>query len=107
MLCSRCKKRIAMVFVAREINGKMVQEGLCLKCAKDLNIPQVEEITQKMGISYEDIDNMSQQVLDLMEGQDFQLGGAETLNPFLRGAFSSEKNEDITSSQENLNLSNE
>jgi len=104
MLCSRCKKRIAMVFVAREINGKMVQEGLCLKCAKDLNIPQVEEITQKMGISYEDIDNMSQQVLDLMEGQDFQLGGAETLNPFLRGAFSSEKNEDINSQTDNISF---
>lgn len=105
MLCSRCKKRIAMVFVAREINGKMVQEGLCLKCAKELNIPQVEEMTKKMGVSDEDIDNMSQQVMSLMDGEDFQLGGAETLNPFLGGLFSSEKNENLTPQSDDVSFS--
>ncbi len=105
MLCSRCKKRMAMVFVAREINGKMVQEGLCLKCAKELNIPQVEEMTKKMGVSDEDIDNMSQQVMDLIEGEDFQLGGAETLNPFLGGLFSPEKKQDINSQTDDISFS--
>lgn len=105
MLCSRCKKRVAMVFVAREINGKMVQEGLCLKCAKELNIPQVEEMTKKMGVSDEDIDNMSQQVMDLMDGENFQLGGAETLNPFLGGLFSPEKNEVSNPQSDDLSFS--
>lgn len=105
MLCSRCKKRMAMVFVAREINGKMVQEGLCLKCAKELNIPQVEEMTKKMGVSDEDIDNMSQQVMDLIEGEDFQLGGAETLNPFLGGLFSPEKNQGLNSQTDDISFS--
>lgn len=93
MLCSRCKKRMAIVFVAREVNGKMVQEGLCLTCAKELHIPQVEEMAEKMGITDDDINMMNEQLMNLFDGEDFQPGGAETLNPFLGGLLAPGKGE--------------
>ena len=43
-LCSRCKKNIAVVFITRQENGQNVNEGLCLKCAKNLGLPQVDEM---------------------------------------------------------------
>lgn len=85
MLCSRCKKRMAVIFVSREINGKPVSEGLCFKCAKELGIPQISDIAQKMGISDEDIDNMGDKIMGMMGADSFEPGGAETMNPFMIG----------------------
>ena len=48
-LCSRCKKNIAVVFITRQENGQNVNEGLCLKCAKNLGLPQVDEMMQPHG----------------------------------------------------------
>lgn len=87
MICSRCKKRMAVVYVSRQENGQTINEGLCLKCAKELNIPQITEMTEKMGITDEDIENMSNQLMDFMDNGDFELGGAETMNPFFGGMF--------------------
>ena len=89
MICSRCKQRMAVVFIARQENGKTINEGLCLKCAKELNIPQLNEMTEKMGISDEDIENMSNQLMNMFDGEDFEPGGAETLNPFISGILGS------------------
>ena len=89
MICSRCKQRMAVVFIARQENGKTINEGLCLKCAKELNIPQLNEMTEKMGISDEDIENMSNQLMNMLDGEDFEPGGAETLNPFISGILGS------------------
>ena len=51
-LCSKCKKNVAVVFISRQNEkGEMVNEGLCLKCAAQLGLPQVEEMMKKMGIS--------------------------------------------------------
>ena len=50
-LCSRCKKNVAVVFITRMENGKNINEGLCLKCAKNLGLPQVNEMMQRMGIT--------------------------------------------------------
>ena len=47
MLCSRCKKRMAVVFIGREENGKVINEGLCIQCAKELGIPQVSAMLDK------------------------------------------------------------
>lgn len=90
MICSRCKQRMAVVFIARQENGKTINEGLCLKCAKELNIPQLNEMTDKMGISDEDIENMSNQLMNMFDGEDFEPGGAETLNPFISGILNPE-----------------
>ncbi len=89
MICSRCKQRMAVVFIARQENGKTINEGLCLKCAKELNIPQLNEMTEKMGISDEDIEHLSTQLMNMLDGEDFEPGGAETLNPFISGILGS------------------
>ena len=58
-LCSKCKKNVAVVFITRADNGQNINEGLCLKCAKNLGIPQVNEMMRRMGITDEDLDNLS------------------------------------------------
>ena len=71
-LCSRCKKNVAVVFITRTENGKNINEGLCLKCAKNLGLPQVNEMMQRMGITDEDLDNISNEMMNAF-------GGAENL----------------------------
>ena len=61
-LCSRCHKRAAVVFITKFENGKSVQEGLCLHCAKELGITQVDNVLQNMGISEDDLDNMENEL---------------------------------------------
>ncbi len=82
MLCARCKKRTAMVFVTRMEDGKNVNEGYCIPCARELNIGPINDIFKKMGISDEDIDSMGDQMESMMSGMlgdgedgDFELGG--------------------------------
>ena len=50
-LCTRCKKRVAVVFISKIENGEPVNEGLCLKCAKEIGLPQVGEMMRRMGIT--------------------------------------------------------
>ena len=71
-LCSRCKKNIAVVFITRQENGQNINEGLCLKCAKNLGLPQVDEMMRRMGITDEDLDNISNEMMGAF-------GGAESL----------------------------
>ena len=66
MLCTRCKKRPAVVFITRAENGETVNEGLCLTCARQLGIKPVDDMLQKFGISDEDIEQMDRQVADLL-----------------------------------------
>ena len=54
-LCSRCKKRVAVVFMTRIENGETANEGLCLRCAKELGIGPVNDMLSKMGIDEEDV----------------------------------------------------
>lgn len=86
MLCSRCKKRMAVVFMSRMENGETVNEGLCLKCARELGIPQVTSMMDNMGITDEDIEEMSSQLME-MGGEDFEPGGADTMPMFLQNIF--------------------
>jgi len=87
MLCSRCKKRIAVIFLTRmDGSNNTTNEGLCLKCAKELGIKPVSDMMEKMGISDEDAENMSE-MMTLPEGdEDFEAGGAQTF-PFLNQLF--------------------
>lgn len=71
-LCARCKKNVAVIFITKIENGVSKNEGLCLKCAKELNIQPVDDLMKKMGISEEDLDSLSN---DMMEA----FGGAESL----------------------------
>ena len=72
-LCSKCKKNVAVVFISR-LNEKneQVNEGLCLKCAAQLGLPQVDEMMKRMGITPEDLDNISNEMMQAF-------GGAEEL----------------------------
>ncbi|WP_295586545.1 ATP-dependent Clp protease ATP-binding subunit [uncultured Oscillibacter sp.] len=67
-LCSRCKKNVAVVFISKMEGDKTVNEGLCLKCAKDLGLPQVDDMMKRMGISDEDLDTLNSEMLQAMNG---------------------------------------
>ena len=73
-LCSRCKKNVAVVFISR-LNEKneQVNEGLCLKCAAQLGLPQVEDMMKRMGITPEDLENINSEMMQAF-------GGAEEMN---------------------------
>ena len=72
-MCTRCHKRPAVIFMSRMENGQMVN----LQCAKELGIPQVKDLIDRMGISDEDIESMSNQIMDMMGDEDgFEPGGA-------------------------------
>ncbi|WP_295155227.1 ATP-dependent Clp protease ATP-binding subunit [uncultured Ruminococcus sp.] len=91
--CSRCGKRPAVVFVSstnpNDPNDprSMKNEGLCLSCARELKIPQVEEYIKKMGISDEDIEAMNDTFDDLDDGKDFEPGGSGTMPDILSNLF--------------------
>ena len=65
-LCARCKKRVAMVYITRIDGDKTTNEGICIKCAKELGIKPVNDIIQNMGISEEDLDKMEMEAEDIM-----------------------------------------
>ena len=91
MYCSRCKKRIAVVFITRVEEGKTVNDGLCIQCARELGIKPVNDLVEKMGVSDEDLENMGNELENLMstsDGEGFEPGGAATF-PFLENLFSS------------------
>ena len=84
MICSKCKKRPAVIFVSRVDGDKTTQEGYCIKCATELNIGPIKQMMQSMGITEDDIEAVSEQFGDMMENmEDFQLGGAGTM-PFMQ-----------------------
>lgn len=89
--CSRCGKRPAVVFVSstnpNDPSKEMRNEGLCLSCARELKIPQVEEYIKRMGISEEDIDAMNETLEEFGDGEDFELGGSGTMPDLLSNLF--------------------
>ena len=76
-LCSRCHKNVAVIFVTRIEGGETKNEGLCLKCAKELGIKPVEDMMQKMGISEEDLDGLTNEMMSAFGGAE----GMEGLAP--------------------------
>ncbi|WP_195376654.1 ATP-dependent Clp protease ATP-binding subunit [Anaerotruncus rubiinfantis] len=103
IMCSRCKKRVAVVFMTRLDGGKTVNEGLCLRCAKELGLKPVSDLMDKMGISDDDLDNMSDQMIEMFGGEDgesgFEMGGAQSL-PFLQSIFGGDANNAIVPKKE-------
>lgn len=84
VLCSRCKKRPAVVFITSMHGNEKKNEGLCMVCAKEANIPQISEYMEQMGISDEDLEQMSDQMMEILDGDGFEMGGAETLPPYIQ-----------------------
>ena len=69
-LCARCKKNPAVIFVTKIERGETSNEGFCLKCAKDLNIKPVQDIIKKMGLTDEDLDNLTDEMIEAMGGSE-------------------------------------
>lgn len=88
LMCSRCKKRSAVVFIS-QMNAKDPQhkknEGLCLVCAKELGISQVDDYMKAMGISDDDLEAMSNQLMEASDGDDFEPGGTNFLSNLFGG----------------------
>ena len=79
MVCIRCQKRPAIIFVQRMENGQMKNEGYCLHCARELHIKPVEDLMKQFGMSDEDMDNMEDRMENMMQ----ELGdGSDSMNPF-------------------------
>lgn len=110
MLCSRCKKRQAVVFISTiQGNGKR-DEGLCLICAKELGVPQVNDYLEKMGISDEDLEESYKMIFgdvdeetdaDSGADDDFTPGGAGTMMPFFK-RFAANKDSQTESEKQDV-----
>ncbi len=87
MICSKCKKRPAIIFIQKLEGSETINEGLCWSCAKELGLPQISSMMESMGISEEDVDQMNNQLMELADGDSFELGGAETMPNLLQSLF--------------------
>ena len=82
-MCARCHKRVAVVFITRLENGETKNEGICLKCARELGIKPIDDILKKMGITNEEFDQMADSAEDFMQGM---VPGEDGENPEDGGA---------------------
>ncbi len=89
IMCSRCNKRMAVVFMTRMDGEKTTQDGLCFKCAKELGIKPIDDLMTKMGITDDDIDTVSDQMMEIMQNEGdglFEPGGAMPM-PLFQNLF--------------------
>ena len=95
MMCSRCGKRPAMFFITKVEGNETKQEGLCMKCAMEMNIGPIKQIMESMGISEDEVDSVSDQFDELFgeDGTGFMPGGAGTL-PFMNQSEQDDEEED-------------
>ncbi len=90
MMCSRCGKNPAVIFISRVEGDKTTPEGLCIKCAMEMNIGPVKQIMDSMGVTDDDIDDISDQFNSIMgygdgnDEDDFEEGGATSMPDFER-----------------------
>ncbi len=68
--CSVCHKNIAVVFITKLVEGKQIQEGLCVSCARKQNLQPIDQLLSQTGMTEEELDNISKQVGDMLEGID-------------------------------------
>ncbi|MBR5260583.1 MAG: ATP-dependent Clp protease ATP-binding subunit, partial [Oscillospiraceae bacterium] len=73
-VCSRCGKNIAVLFITKIENGETKNEGLCLKCARELHIKPVDDVIARLGLSEDDLDSLTHDMSSLMSGMPEELG---------------------------------
>ncbi len=78
MVCIRCQKRPAIIFVQRMENGQMKNEGYCLHCAREMHIKPVDDLMKQFGMSDEDMDAMEDRMENMMQ----EMGDMSNMNPF-------------------------
>ena len=86
MVCIRCQKRPAIIFIQRMENGQMKQEGYCLHCARELHIKPVDDLMKQFGMSEQDLDNMENRMESMME----ELGDSNPLSMLMNMSGSGE-----------------
>lgn len=69
-MCVKCKKNVAVVFITKIENGSTLNEGYCLKCARSLGIPQIDQVVKQMGISEDDLDVLSDEMSSMFGQND-------------------------------------
>ncbi|MBR6071040.1 MAG: ATP-dependent Clp protease ATP-binding subunit, partial [Ruminococcus sp.] len=87
IMCSNCKKRPAVVFITSVQGSEKKNEGLCLACARERKIPQVAEYMEKLGITDEEIDQLSDQMMGMLDGDSFEMGGQGIMPDFISNMF--------------------
>lgn len=87
MMCSKCKKRPAVVFITSVQGNEKKNEGLCLSCAREQKIPQVAEYMDRLGITNEEIDQLSDQMMGMLDGDSFEMGGSGLMPDFISNMF--------------------
>ncbi len=96
-MCTKCKKNVAVVFITKMENGVTMNEGYCLKCARSLGIPQIDQAVRQMGISEEDLDLLSDEMSSMFgrrddEGEDDEAESQTATFPLLNQLFGSSSN---------------
>ena len=93
-MCTKCKKNIAVVFITKMENGATLNEGYCLKCARSLGIPQIDQAVKQMGISEEDLDLLSDEMSSMFgqrdnsdDGDDDEIDSQTATFPLLNQLF--------------------
>ena len=76
-LCARCKKNVAVVFVQRMENGEAKTEGLCLNCARELGIKPVDDMIQKMGLTDDEVQSLTDEMMSAFGGAEEGVAGQE------------------------------
>ncbi|MBE6863126.1 MAG: AAA family ATPase [Ruminococcus flavefaciens] len=94
MMCSKCKKRPAVVFITSVQGNEKKNEGLCLSCARKNNIPQVAEYMDRLGITDEEIDQLSDQMMGMLDGDSFEMGGSGLMPDFISNMFGGDAPQD-------------
>ena len=99
IMCSKCKKRPAVVFITSVQGNEKKNEGLCLTCARKNNIPQVAEYMDRLGITDEEIDQLSEHMMGMLDGDSFEMGGSGIMPDFISNLFSGDN--ELTDDGEN------
>lgn len=95
IMCSKCQKRPAVVFITAVQGNEKKNEGLCLTCAKERNIPQVAEYMEKLGITDEEVEQLSEQMMDMLDGDAFEMGGSGLMPDFISGLMNGENEPNV------------
>ena len=97
-MCVKCKKNIAVVFITKMENGVTMNEGYCLKCARSLGVPQIDQTIKQMGISEEDLDLLSDEMSSMFgqrdgeDGEDDEIDSQTATFPLLNQLFGGNSN---------------
>ena len=97
-MCTKCKKNIAVVFITKVENGVTMNEGYCLRCARSLGIPQIDQAVKSMGISEDDLDLLTDEMSNMFgqreegDGEDDEIDSQTATFPLLNQLFGGNSN---------------